>query len=389
MNDSAIPGTFGFWIRIAGSILYLTLGVQRSGLAQDSSAVADSLLLLELQQEMAQPEPAPQPQTRASKVNLNPDISLIGDLRTWWQSEGDRNVDMEVHEVETALRSVVDPYARADVYLSMGHNNGEFAFEVEEAYVTSLALPYRLQARAGKFRSTFGRINRIHPHALPFLDVPAVYANFLGEEGLNDQGISLSWLLPNSSFFQELTVEATRGPADNESFAISEGNRLLYTGHLKNFWDLTENATFELGLSGVIGPNDFDETTTLGGVDLTYKWKPLRQNTYRSLTLQAEGIVSDRSLPDGSSITSSGFYALVMYQLSQRWHGVLRYDFSDRPDDNAWNETGLAGFLGWYATEFQKIEFGLKTATGDHFDRTYQALARLVFVIGSHGAHQY
>ena len=388
MSPSASEDASRFWIGIAACTLF-TLIAQPPANAQDSSAVADSLLLLELEQAMAKPAQTPPAQTRSSKVNLNPDISVIGDLRSWWINRGDRNVDFEVHEVETALRSVVDPYARADVYISMGHDNGEFAFELEEAYVTSLALPYRLQARAGKFRNTFGRINRIHPHALPFLDVPAAYANFLGDEGLNDQGIGLSWLLPNSTFFQELTLEVTRGPADNESFVTNEGNRLLYTSHLKNFWDLTENATLELGLSGVVGPNQFDRSTVLGGVDLTYKWKPLRHNTYRSLTLQAEGIVSDRQLADGSSVTAGGFYALVMYQLSRRWHGVLRYDYSDRPDDDGWNETGVAGFLGWYATEFQKIEFGLKTVTGDHFDRTYQALARLIFVIGSHGAHQY
>jgi len=357
--------------------------------AQDSAAVADSLLLLELESALATPRQTDNSAPRASKVNLNPDISLIGDFRAWWTNEGDRNVDIEVHEVETAFKSVVDPYARADVYVAMGHEDGEFAFELEEAYVTSLSLPYRLQARAGKFRNTFGRINRTHPHALPFIDVPAPYANFLGEEGLNDQGVSVSWLVPNDAFFQELTVEVTRGPADSESFATSEGNRLLYTGHLKNFWDLTENASLELGLSGIVGPNDLEETTQLAGIDLTYKWKPLRHNTYRSLTLQAEGILSNRTIGDGNSITASGFYALAAYQLSRRWHGIVRFDYSDRPGNNDWNETGLAGFLGWYATEFQKLEFGVKTAKSDYFDRTYQALMRLIFVIGTHGAHEY
>jgi len=372
-------------------IIFVSFLTSATGTAysQDPASEADSLLLLELRQSLQQPAAYSKGQQRPAKTNLNPDISVIGDLRAWWIDEGDRNLDMEVHEVETAFKSVVDPYARADVYLAIGHEDGEFEFELEEAYVTSLALPFRLQARAGKFRNTFGRINRIHPHALPFIDVPAVYANFLGEEGLNDQGLSVSWLVPHHAFFQELTVEVTRGPGESESFVTSEENRFLYTGHLRNFWDLTENASLELGLSGVAGPNEFNETTVLGGVDLTYKWKPLRLNTYRSFTLQAEGIVSDRTLPSGRSITSYGMYGMAMYQLSRRWHAILRYDFSDRPEDDEWNETGLAGFFGWYATEFQKVEFGLKTATGDRFDRTYQALVRLIFVIGTHGAHEY
>lgn len=388
MRQSNNSGTMSRGARtVLSSLLVLVLATSASR-AQDSTAVADSLLLLELEQSMNAASTTAQ-QSRPAGANLNPDISVIGDVRAWWVDEGDRNFDMEVHEVETAFKSVIDPYARADVYLAIGHEDGEFEFELEEAYVTSLALPYRLQARVGKFRSTFGKINRIHPHALPFIDVPAVYANFLGDEGLNDQGVSVSWLVPNKSFFQELTVEVTRGPAESESFVRSDENRFLYTGHLKNFWDLSDDATIEFGLSGVIGPNYREESTLLAGVDITYKWKPLRHNTYRSFTFQAEGIVSEVNLPNGRNINSVGMYALATYQLSRRWHAILRYDYSDLPDDNDWNETGLAGFLGWYATEFQKIELGLKTVSRPGLERTYQGLVRLVFVIGTHGAHEY
>ena len=179
------------------------------------------------------PAPPPQAAARAAPT-LNPNISLVGDFRAWYASEGERNVDAELHEAEAALRSVVDPYARADVFIAMGHGgDGEFEFELEEAYLTTLALPFQLQLKAGKFRSIFGKINRIHPHALPFIDTPAVYANFFGDEGLNDQGLSLSWLLPNPHFFQDLTVEVTRGPGGGEgSFGLSERNRLLYVALL-------------------------------------------------------------------------------------------------------------------------------------------------------------
>lgn len=331
---------------------------------------------------------------------MNPDISVIGDLRSWWVNEGDRNLGAEVHEVETSFISVIDPYARADVFISIhnegaapGHplddeHEGGFAFELEEAYLTTLSLPFKLQAKAGKFRNTFGKINRIHPHQLPFIDLPAPYVNFFGPEGLNDQGASVSWLLPNRKFYQELNVEFTMGP-DNPSFSTSQSNKYLYTGHLKNFWDLTENATFELGFSGVAGPNDLDRTTVIGGVNMTYVWKPLRLNAYKSFRLQLEALISDRNLPSGASVTATALYAGVMYQLSRRWHVIGRFDYADLPDDGTWNQTGFSGFLGWYATEFQKIEFGLKTVDGPKLERTYSVLARLVFVIGTHGAHEY
>lgn len=381
-----------------GSLVWLlSLAVTYGAHAQvaDSTAAADSLLILELTRELGAPEdaaPSPPPQAAARAApTLNPNISLVGDFRAWYASEGARNVDAELHEAEAALRSVVDPYARADVFIAMGHGgDGEFEFELEEAYLTTLALPFQLQLKAGKFRSIFGKINRIHPHALPFIDTPAVYANFFGDEGLNDQGLSLSWLLPNPHFFQDLTVEVTRGPGGGEgSFGLSERNRLLYVAHLKNFWDLTENATFELGFSGAAGPNDEDRTTWLGGLDLTYKWKPLQYNTYHSLTLQAEAFFSRKERAVLEAVDTWGFYALASWQLGRRWQVVGRYDLSDLPDDPSWDEQAVSLTLGFLATEFQKIEIGARTATASGFDRDYQALLRAVFVIGAHGAHEY
>lgn len=361
--------------------------------AQDSLGV-DSTLIEELEREMGalgrrSPSSRDRGQVSRSGLTTNPDISVIGDFRAWYLSEEDRNFDLAMHEIETSFRGAVDPYARADVYVSIVNEEDEIIFELEEGYLTTLSLPYRLQARVGKFRSNFGKINRIHPHALPHPDLPLLNEYFLGEEGLKDEGISVNWLVPNPSFFQELTFEFTRGPTENPVYERSGENRFLYLGRLKNFWDLTQNATLELGLTGSAGPNGAGATTTLGAVDLTYIWKPLRRNTYRSFTLQAEALLSNQSRPAEEDVTSFALYALIQYQLAQRWHLIARYDHSDLPDDSEWNENAIGAFLGWYATEFQKLELGLKTRSGARFDRRWEVLARLIFVIGTHGAHEY
>jgi len=321
--------------------------------------------------------------------SMNPEISVIGDFRAWYLSNAERNVDFEMHEVETALGAVVDPYARADVFISIAHEDGGFEFGLEEAYLTTLSLPYRLQLKAGKFRSVFGKLNRIHPHALPYIDLPAVYRNFLGDEGLNDQGLSLSWLTPLVSFYQELTVEVTRGPGDGPALGLSESNHLLYAGRLKNFWDLSEAATLEVGLSAASGPNPSGFTSVLGGLDLTYIWKPLQYNVYRGVTLQGEVFIVRNSIADDSHVRSWGGYALAGYRFARRWGVTGRYDHSDLPDDSSWNENGVSITLGWYLTEFQKLEVGIRTADASGMERHYQALIRGVFVIGTHGAHQY
>lgn len=319
----------------------------------------------------------------------NPDISLIGDVRAWYTSEGPRNVDLQMHELETSYKSVIDPYARADIYVGIGQEDGEYAFELEEAYLTTMSLPFQLQLKAGKFRSNVGKINRVHPHALPFIDTPAVYANLFGDEGLNDQGLSLNWLVPNRRFYQEVTFEVTRGPSESASFATADDNRLLYTGHLKNYWDLSDDTSLELGLSAVSGPNPLGMNTVISGVDITFKWKPLQFNTYHSFTAQLEAFRSHMEVASGERFESDGLYALVNYQVARRWFVVGRFDHSDLPDDPDWNEKGVSTTIGWMMSEFQKIELGTRTSWGPNLDRRFDALVRAVFVIGTHGAHEY
>ena len=381
--------------RIVTTCLALALmAASRPSSAQDRDSTAtDSLLVEELARELQASAEAVSAASTSSSARpprslMNPEISVIGDFRTQYYSEGDRNVDAEIHEVETAFRSAVDPYARADVYVSIHGEDGEFEFELEEAYLTTLSLPYQLQLKAGKFRSAFGKINRIHPHALPYIGLPAAYRNFLGEEGLNDQGLSLSWLVPNPRFFQELIFEVTRGPGENASFATDEGNALLYTGRLRNFWDLSADATLEVGFSGAAGPNDTGQTSWLGGIDLTYIWKPLQFNVYRSLTLQGEAIFSRRDT-DSEVIRSWGAYALASYRFARRWLTTARLDVTNGPDNPDLDEHGISLTVGWLASEFQKIELGLQTVDSDVDDRSLQAVVRAVFVIGTHGAHEY
>lgn len=364
------------------------------GIAQeDSTVTADSLLIKSLEQQMAQsalpPTAAAAPRTAPS---TNPNMSVIGDFRLSYLSPAQRHVDAEFHEAEIAAQSVVDPYARADFFFSIARDpeTGKFGLDLEEGYLTSLDLPAELQLKAGKFRSTFGKINNIHPHALPFVDVPDFYANYLGEEGLNDEGFSLSWLVPNPlDFYQELTFETTRGPQESPSFALSNVDRFLYVGHLKNFWDLTDNATFELGLTGATGPNDSAYTTTLAGLDFTYKWKPVQFNTYQSFVVQAEAIWSNSGISGVRSVKSGGTYLLATYQIGKRWFLSGRFDYSNLPDNASFVERAYSGVLGWYATEFQKIELQYKATTSNAYSSTNQVMLRSIFVIGAHGAHAY
>ena len=359
---------------------------------QDSTIAADSILIRQLQQEISAPALSTPQSSPRSAPSTNPNMSVIGDVRASYVSPARRHGDVEFHEAELALQSVVDPYARADFFLSVARDpgGGSFGLDLEEAFLTSLDLPARLQLKAGKFRSTFGKINTVHPHALSFISAPDAFVRYLGEDGLNDEGLSVSWLVPNPlDFYQELTVEMTRGPDNNPSFVRSDVDRYLYLGHLKNFWDLTDNATLELGFSCAAGQNYSAYATVLGGIDVTYKWKPLQFNTYQSLVVQGEAIWSNKRLSGNETVNSWGMYVLATVQLDRRWFLTGRFDYSNIPTSSSLVERAVAGVLGWYATEFQKIELECKGTTSNFSPTVNQVLLRSVFVIGAHGAHAY
>jgi hypothetical protein len=376
-------------------LLFIFFAVNAVHAQTPDSTQADSLLLLQIQSQMQQPT-APAAPAR-SAISANPDMSMIGDFRGSYQSNYRRNFDAELHEAELSVQSVVDPYARADFFLSFSRNpsTGEFGAEVEEGYLTTLALPHHLQLKAGKFKQQFGKINSIHPHALSFIDMPNAFVRFFGEEGLNDEGFQLSWLLPNHAFFQELTVEVTDGPRESPSFIRSDKNNYMRLAHLKNFWDLSANATLEFGLSGVAGANAAQQTTTMAGADLIYKWKPVKFNTYKSFTFQNEFYYSNAKFDDGI-VNAIGLYSLINVQISKRTFLTGRYDYTNKPSSAQFVEQAVSATLGWYATEFQKIELQGKITSANepdeenNFEKDFtQVFLRWIFVIGTHGAHQY
>src|ERR1035437_6361212 len=85
----------------------------------DSSKIADSLLLLKIQNEISSEGvpsgQTPPPQQRVG-ASANPNLSVIGDFRGLYRSFGGHNFDAVLHETEFSFQSVVDPYARADFF---------------------------------------------------------------------------------------------------------------------------------------------------------------------------------------------------------------------------------------------------------------------------------
>ena len=75
--------------------------------------------------------------------------------------------------------------------------------------------------------------------------------------------------------------------------------------------------------------------------------------------------------------------------MARRWFLTARGDYSERPHNSSLKERSISLMLGWFTTEFQKLEMELKRTTSNFSDSFNIALVRWIFIIGVHGAHKY
>ena len=330
--------------------------------------------------------------------SMNPNISIIGDFIGHFISEEGGELDDQFlfREVELGFSAAVDPYARADFFISLGQEeDGEWEVGLEEGYVTFLSIPWGLQPRVGRFKSTFGKANPMHAHALPWVEYPLMIQNYFGDEGLAGDGVGVNWLVPNPwDKFIELSYEATNN--DNVMFAGHESDDLLHVVHLKDFFDLSDASTLELGLSYATAPNNDGHggsRTDVAGADLTFRWRPPRAGLYKSFLWQTEYMAASAELPQGE-VDSWGLYSALDFQFARRWTAGARYDYSEMPYDSDLEEEAYSGFLTFMQSEFLYWRLAYR-----HTERNFITLIdekdadeiflQMNFGLGPHRAHKY
>ena len=361
----------------------------------------------------ASPEPAP-PQATQTQIFggassnaklLNPDISLIGDFIG---AAGRNNVSpspsLELHESEVGLQAIIDPYARADAFISFG----ETGVNVEEAYVTFTSLPAGLLLKAGKMRAEFGKVNAIHNHALSFIDRPLVTNNLVGgEDGIDDAGFSLSRFLPApKNWFFQGTAQVFRGDSD-DLFQATRRQDLSVVGHLRAYRDLSESTNLDLGVSYARGHNNagvgtvFDPSrflTNLYSVDATLRWKPLRRAIYHSFLFRSEFFWSARDQVSPAAFFQTehafGLYSDAEYRANRRWTIGGRFDRSGHATNANLTDTGFSAILTYWPSEFSQIRgqyrFGhLADPVTTNYSNANEFLFQFLFVMGAHGAHPF
>jgi len=357
---------------------------------------------------------------------LNPAMSavLLATGTTSLKRESDSN-GFDMSEAEIALQSAVDPYTRVDLFLSFPSGGSP---EVEEGFITTLALPGPLQLKGGRFKNAFGKWNGLHTHAFLSADRPNALVNFFGEESLATDGLSLSVLIPNP-WDQYIDLFTEVGSALEGTSFNNDRRNLTFLEHLAWFFNTGPNSTLELGLTAARGRAGASETllgaiddcgacaglvprgelqSDVSGVDLTYKWKPVRMNVYKSFLWQTEALQSRRHLDvlmdplgtpflDPQVMDASGGYSHVEWQFAKRWRVGSRYDWSGFPDDDRARERAISAVVRFLPSEFQEIRLQYKrTSRNDEaalrFDGERddsQIFFQWIPVIGAHGAHKY
>lgn len=294
---------------------------------------------------------------------LNPEISVTGDMLGKYLIEAPHYTEEErsgfqFRVAEVAVQSNLDPFSMAKVIFEFSPEEIGLA----EAYITWINPLPRINITAGKFRQQFGVINRWHAHALDQIKYPLPIALYMGEEGLNQIGISASWLMPAvTAQVNELVLEVTN--SQNEVLFSGDEYSLPATLlRFKNYYDLNPDTYLEWGLSGIAGTNDslgftFDQShrwTYMAGLDLTISWRPLKQALYRGLIWRTELFYVKKEVMNQNRITALGGYSYLDYRLGRRFIAGLRGDYAqplvlENEDQYIWQ---LIPYVTFWQSEF-------------------------------------
>lgn len=292
-------------------------------------------------------------------------------------------------ELELGLRGVIDPYLRADVFIAFSPEGAS----VEEAYLSTLALPGGLELKAGQFYAPFGRLNLLHPHTWEFVDAPLARGRLLAAETLGGPGLDLLWLTP-LPWFAELQLAAQ----STDPYDGGEG-RLTGTAKLQQFFELAEPLTLGVGLSAARRGEGTGAFRDLANLDLFLRFRPVEGRA--ALTLQGElyarrfrgrppAAIGAEALFQGDGRDGTGGYAQLTWRQST-WLGYgVRYDRAPAAGDAApgteqrWSAVG-----NWYPSEFSRLALQVAHDRRPGGADGWEAILHLEFVMGAHGAHPF
>ncbi len=361
-----------------------------------------------------------------SQTTVNPDISVIGDLRAFSHDDASRAAEAEElnladPEIELYVSGYLNPYARAAAFI--GWHPGANA-EIEEVYVEFVrGLPLGASVRAGKYLLEFGRLNPVHPHAYSFVKRPLPHELFFGDEGLADVAVRSSFLLPTGSAYTELMGGVLKGDAllghgheheENGGHEQEEARPDLgFFGRLTTSVATSEYGELAVGASvlnsvheiavhdiAVAAQQQEEETEQLrswvGGVDVKYRH---RSSRYSAIQVEAEALLRSQETHEFGNLTSYGGYGYIDYRFRQRYNagGIFEYVETEGVHEdggvesveelNIWRAGLFVGFAPVEETSLLRLA-GHWTEPSES-DGFWELTLQLVFSLGPHQPHNF
>jgi hypothetical protein len=392
--------------------------------------------------------------TQGAIQSLNPDISAIVDMY-FHDDDSEEGISHVLEEIsgfghahgegeehhhhgteegfnlrhlELQFSGAVDPYFKATAIAAIDLEGAE----MEVAEIETTCLPWGFKLRGGKFFSDFGYVNAQHAHSWDFTDQPLIYNLTLGEHGLNDKGLQLSWLAP-VPFYLLAGAEAFQG--DNEkAFAyhgdgplpVHDGPRVS-VGWLKFGPNLPGAHGLQCGLSAGTGKHQeehdgngdgeldhwLDGDHTFWGADLVYKYNAPKPHGHGDFTFQTEYFSRKRDLevvahdlsPEvvGNSRVDEqdGYYAQAAYGFLPRWRAGVRWEQAGLTNETEL-PTGATESLGtsdkasamldFTPTEFSRIRLQANQGTyetEEGSEDVTEVYVQWMVSLGAHGAHKF
>lgn len=390
-------------------LLVLMLLVISSAAASAEDPVREEIKSLqrrlsELERQVAKP-----PASRGNE--FNPRITAFGDFTGRIDNrpvinENNREVSdrFNVREFEIDFRADVDPFAQAVLIAAISQEDPlqNAVTAIEEGYVTFAKLPRGMSLKAGKFKTSFGLLNRLHLHDLPQTTLPLPIQNFLGEDGMTEMGVSANYIMPMKSQTESLnfTLELLNGENTTQFGGVNSRDP-AYLGRGKYFMELDDESFLELGTSFMVGKtvtNNVHHTNELAGGDFLYKWRAARPKGLWSTVIQGEFFYMNREDPEIQigRRNAWGTYGLAQIQPYQRWFVGVRYDVAEMLANKNRIDRKIGGFISFYTTEFMRLRLGYEyqnvagPAVGGSPDPDLSTIyGQVTFVFGSHPAEPY
>ncbi len=302
------------------------------------------------------------------------------------------NRGFNLNYAEFAVHSVVDPYFEAFAFLHMH----PAALEIDEAFVITTSLPYGLRVKAGKFKSSFGRLNNKHQHSWNFDEQALIYKSLFGPDAISDAGLQVQWVAPTDTYIM-VGVEGLQG-SNAKSFGSNNGDLLV--GYLKSSIDVGDELSILGGVSVAHGKTTTANNSNVYGIDLTMRDQ---LGSYSALTWQSEYLQRDKEVNANTTDSQGGLYTQLVYQYNNNYSAGIRYDALTKNDTDlsAYTVNGVntdnldraTAMLEYKPFPMSRLRLNYSYDRSKIIDNKRQDINTVMLTLniaaGAHGAHSY